>query len=203
MAHTTKKEQCKVLSTIGARNYATEDREENDYYATPPKAVELLLQREQFRKVIWECACGEGHISRVLETNGHSVFSSDLIDRGYGVKMDFLSEKSVPEEIVGKEFDLITNPPYSKSLEFVRHALDLLKPGCKAAMFLKIQFLEGKERRKLYDELPPKTVYISSGRLVCAKNGDFEAYKGANAVGYAWFLWEKGWTGETVLKWFN
>lgn len=31
-----------VFTTIGARNYALEDREENDFYATEPKAVELL-----------------------------------------------------------------------------------------------------------------------------------------------------------------
>ena len=52
---------------IGARNYATEEREENDYYATEPFATECLLQLETFSPYIWECACGGGHISEVLK----------------------------------------------------------------------------------------------------------------------------------------
>lgn len=58
-------------------------------------------------------------------------------------------------------------------------------------MFLKIQFLEGKERRKLFEEHPPKTVYVSSSRLNCAKNGDFITYP-KSAMAYAWYVWEKG-----------
>lgn len=101
------------------------------------------------------------------------------------------------------EFDIVTNPPYKYALEFVEHALDILADGHKAAMFLKLQFLEGKARRRLFEEHPPKTVYVSSSRLVCALNGDFEAAKGKNAVAYAWYVWVKGYTGETVVKWIN
>lgn len=35
-------------ATLGARNYALNEREENDFYATEPKALELLLERETF-----------------------------------------------------------------------------------------------------------------------------------------------------------
>lgn len=69
---------------LGARNYAQNEREVNDYYATEPKAVELLLEQETFGPKIWEPACGEGHISEVLRKHGHEVYSTDLIDRGYG-----------------------------------------------------------------------------------------------------------------------
>lgn len=34
-----------ILKTIGARNDALEDRQINDFYATEPKAVELLLEK--------------------------------------------------------------------------------------------------------------------------------------------------------------
>lgn len=87
--------------------------------------------------------------------------------------------------------------------EFVRHALELVEDGQKVAMFLKIQFLEGKERRKLFEEHPPKVIYVSSNRLTCAKDGDFERAKGANAICFAWYVWEKGWRGDTILKWIN
>jgi hypothetical protein len=81
--------------------------------------------------------------------------------------------------------------------------MDIIAPGHKVAMFLKIQFLEGKARRDLFTRWPPRTVYVSSSRLVCAKNGDFEKYAKLKAICYAWYVWEKGYTGETVLRWIN
>lgn len=69
-------------------------------------------------------------------------------------------------------------------------------------MFLKIQFLEGKARRELFEKYPPRVVYVSSSRLRCAMNGDFEKVA-SSAICYAWYVWEKGYTGETVLRWIN
>lgn len=71
-------------AVLGARNYAQNEREVNDYYATEPKALELLLEQEVFNNNIWECACGEGHLGKVLEEHGYKVRATDLIDRGYG-----------------------------------------------------------------------------------------------------------------------
>lgn len=86
--------------------------------------------------------------------------------------------------------------------EFIEKALQRIPEGKKVAMFLKIQFLEGKARKKLFTKYPPKKIYVSSSRLLCAINGDFESIKGS-AVSYAWFVWEKGFKGTTQLKWFN
>lgn len=44
-----------------------EEREIFDYYATDPIAVDYLLKYETFDQNIWECACGEGNISKRLE----------------------------------------------------------------------------------------------------------------------------------------
>ncbi len=81
--------------------------------------------------------------------------------------------------------------------------MEMIDPGHKVAMFLKLQFLEGKQRRELFKKWPPKVVYVSSSRLHCAMNGDFEKYKKSNAIAYAWYVWEKGFTGNPVIKWFN
>ena len=83
----------------------------------------------------------------------------------------------------------------------MKHALELLPDGGRCAMFLKLQFLEGKARRKLFEKYPPRTVYVSSSRLHCAKNGDFAAYQHKNCITYAWFVWEKGFAGEPVIRW--
>ena len=49
-----------VYKMIGASNHSEEEREQNDYYATDPIAVEMLLERETFSHEIWEPACGGG-----------------------------------------------------------------------------------------------------------------------------------------------
>jgi hypothetical protein len=184
--------------TIGASNHTDNEREINDYYATDPHAVEVLLQVEDFQKLIWECACGEGHISKVLESAGHIVFSTDLVDRGYSHfnNIDFLK---YDDKFDG---DIITNPPYKYATEFVKKALDITSDGSKVAMLLKLTFLEGIKRRKLFDDNPPKTVYVFSKRIKCAINGDFE-HTGQSAMAYAWFVWQKGYKGDTVIKWVN
>lgn len=101
--------------------------------------------------------------------------------------------------------DIITNPPYKFAKEFVEKAIDLIPEGNKIAMFLKLQFLEGKSRRLLFEKYPPKIIYVSSGRINCCKNGNFEKYarKNSSAIAYAWYIWEKGYKGEPVVRWFN
>ena len=182
----------------GASNHSEQEREENDFYATDPKAVEMLLELEDFNRFIWEPACGKGHISKVLERQGYVVISSDIVDRGYewGYKSDFLKYD-------GKWYgDIITNPPYKYGKEFVEKALEVIDNGSKVAMFLKLTFLESKTRRELFEKYPPKVIYVSSGRISCAKNGEFEKYS-QRAIAYAWFIWEKGFKGEPTVRWFN
>lgn len=189
-----------IFKSLGASNHTDKERQSEDFYATDPLAAELLLQVEELAPKIWEPACGQGHLSKVFEKHGHKVRSTDLVDRGYGEQMDFLFFNNDTWD-----GDIVTNPPYKFAKEFVYKALDCIRGGRKVCMFLKLQFLEGKERRKLYDEYPPKVVYVSSSRILCAKNGDFEKMVegGGSAVAYAWFVWEKGYKGDTIIKWIN
>ncbi len=53
-----------IYRTLGASNHTDKERESNDYYATEPKAAELLLEVEDLHTAVWECACGEGHLPR-------------------------------------------------------------------------------------------------------------------------------------------
>lgn len=191
--------QKSIYTTLGASNHTDKERQQHDYYATEPKAMELLLAEESFHPVVWECACGEGHLSKVLEKHGFEVISTDLIYRGFGdpEPLDFL--KDTLENFEG---DIITNPPYKYALEFVEQALNSVQPGRKVAMFLKLTFLEGQKRKEFFLHNPPKTIYVSSSRLMCAMNGNFASIL-SSAAAYAWFVWEKGFKGDPVIKWIN
>lgn len=189
-----------VFKTLGASNHSPHERQQEDYYATHPIAGEWLLELEQFNHDIWECACGERHLSKVFEGASYNVRSSDIADRCGNEVFDFLSEENT-----SWHGDIITNPPYKLAVEFINKALSIIPNGYKVAMFLKVQFLEGKSRKELFENYPPHVVYVSSSRIMCAKNGDFQALQqgGGSAVAYAWFVWKKGYKGETTIKWFN
>lgn len=187
--------------TLGASNHSEHERENDDYYATDPKALEIFLDKIEkdgikLHKNIWECACGEGHLSKVLESRGYKVWSTDLVDRGYGSgNTDFL--KSIPDSWCG---DVLTNPPYKYAKEFVEKALEVTRIGTYTVMFLKIQFLEGQRRRELFKRYPPKYVYVNSTRQICYINGDMSR-KMSSASCYCWFVWQKGFDGEPVIRW--
>ena len=155
--------------TLGASSHATYDRQEHDYYATEPKAVRLFLDIEKFEGKIWECACGEGSLSEEMKVLGYEVYSSDLIDRGYGEVKDFLSIEN-NQQI---DMNIITNPPYKYANDFIVRSLSIMKQNKKLALFLPIRYLEGKARKKIFKENPPKIIYVSSSRLICAINGEF------------------------------
>ena len=188
-----------IYAPLGASNHSLHQRQEDDFYATSPRAIEKLLEVETPNKYIWECACGAGHLSKALLQKGFNVISSDLVNRGFGedTNLDFLK--------TSKQFngDILTNPPYKFAKEFVLKALSLIPNGNKVYMFLKLTFYEGKARKKeIFDIYPPKKIYAFSERIPCAKNGDFDRLKnsGGSAAAYAWFVWEKGFKGDTIAK---
>lgn len=187
---------------LGSSNHTKKEREKNDYYATDPKALEILLDKLKEDEIelhnkIWECACGEGHLSEVLKQRGYDVVSTDLINRGYGDDyFDFLKYES-PFLL---DLDILTNPPYKYAKKFVEKGVQLVDNGHYVIMFLKIQFLEGQARKELFKKYPPKYVYVNSTRQCCAMNGEFEKYN-ATALCYCWFIWEKGFTGEPIVRW--
>ena len=109
--------------------------------------------------------------------------------------------KDIPDHSVDM---VLCDLPYKLSLEFVQKSLSVLKDGDKCLMFMRIQFLEGKQRYGFFQDNPPKYVYVHSTRQSCAKNGEFERSDGKDNVSvmcFCWYLWEKGYHGETALRW--
>lgn len=189
-----------VHTILGASNHSIEERAENDYYATPPQAVEELLKRESFNQYVWEPACGAGHISDVLKQAGYQVYSTDIVNRNnYADDIaDFLAVGV--HEFESWKGDIITNPPYKYCCEFIKKSLEVIKNGNKVAMFLKLQTLESEKRYlQVFKDNPPKTIYVFVKRVGCLKNG-IETGE-SSAVCYAWFVWEKGFDGDPIIKW--
>lgn len=192
-----------IYKVLGASNHTEEEREQDDYYATDPDAIDKLLGAVELPPWIWECACGGGHLSERLMKYGYAVYSTDLKDRGYEYGYGGVNFLAVTHKPAKDRYAIVTNPPYKYAKEFVYHALGLLDKGDMCCMFLKLTFLEGKARRELFRKYPPKKVLVFSERVLCAKNGDFEKLKasGGSAVAYAWFVWEEGFDGQPTIEW--
>jgi hypothetical protein len=165
-----------------------------DFFPTPRWATFALVENEKFDGEVWECACGDGAMSRVLEETGSNVFSSDLFDRGYGeVGLDFLAPTRSAANIV-------TNPPYNCAEGFVRSGLS--QSDKKFALLLRLAFLEGANRAKtIFHSHPPSRVWVFSERITFYPKGVIP--KGTGTTAYAWFVWDKDAPGSTELKWFK
>jgi hypothetical protein len=174
-----------------------ENREENDFYPTPPEATRSLLRVEKFTGTIWEPACGDGAISKVLEAANLTVISTDLIDRGYGTGgRDFMMEwKSLAPNIV-------TNPPFTMTQEFIERAVMI--STCKVALLMRLQCLAGQERKLFYDRHPPARVWVLSNRIKMLRGGiELREDQSGGMYDFAWFVWYHGYRGSTKLGWLN
>lgn len=187
------------MKIVGSSSHTDDDREPNDFYATGEMDfLDFLIQIDLEKKFflsdnIWEPACGEGNLCTVLKSRGHNVRASDIIDRGYGDVLDFLSINA-PNSFDG---DIITNPPYRNDLDmaFIRKALDTVKNGRYVIMLFKTIFLASKKRYLLFNEYRPRFVYTYSRRIRIMKNNKKTKTNG-NALDYSWFVWQKGVEGE-------
>jgi hypothetical protein len=165
-----------------------------DFYPTPAWATHALLDMEGFTGPIWEPACGDGAMSRVLIARGQEVTSTDLFDRAYGTPgVDFLKEDR-------RTVNIVTNPPYVLAEHFVHAALR--QASGKVAMLLRLAFLEGGARqRTLFGPYPPARVHIFSERLSFYPAGVEPTGRGATP--YAWFVWDQANAGPTELRWIS
>lgn len=173
------------------------ERIDGDLYETEEWVTRALYGHFTVRGEIWECACGSGKMSRVLEAMGghtHSVpvYSSDLFERGYGdAGVDFLQQNTLPPGVR----TIITNPPYTLAEKFIRHALSLTQPvSGVVAMLLRNEYDSAKGRNDLFC-CPPfakKVVLTSRPRWI-------EGSEGSPRHNYAWFVFDWNHAGDSVI----
>ena len=179
-----------ALAYVG--HNANNDREKNDFYPTPDNATQSLLDRQKFEGNIWECACGNGAMSKLMINNGYYVYSSDLIDRGYGeTEIDFLQSTRQADNIV-------TNPPFNLATEFTTHAFTLARK--KVVMLSKISYLEGvKRREQIFNKKKLEKVLIFSRRVPFKKESSNKLAGGLMAFG--WFIYDVNYNGLPTIDW--
>lgn len=132
-------------------------RNEADFYPTPPECTLALLEHWTPVNIVWEPACGDGAISRVLSDAGYATVSTDLHNRGYGDwTADFLVDR--PPATFGS---IVTNPPFSLAEKFIRRAASF---GVPFAMLVKSTYWHAATRAKIFEETRPEMVIAMTWR---------------------------------------
>ena len=172
-------------------------RVENDFYATNTDSTKALLAVEDVIYPALEPACGEGHISKLLDEE--KTESTDLIYRGYGVgNVNFLEY-----DYFDRYSTIITNPPFNLFQEFLEKALKIANN--KVIFFGKLVALEGQKRATFLQTTPLKTVYVFKKRQQPMRNGkEFDEITGkkmSSTMAFAWFVWEIGYIGKPEIQW--
>lgn len=163
------------------------DREDHDFYPTPKEATIALMDFLIFHNLIsqndtiWEPACGDGAMSKVLESYGCKVYSYDLRDSGFGRGgVDYLSRTiNVPINWT------ITNPPFKISESFIKKAV-LDSPN--SAFLVKSQYWHAAKRRILFENHRPAYVLPLSWRpdFMGGSRG------GSPTMDVGWAVWING-----------
>jgi predicted RNA methylase len=178
-----------------------------DFYATPIPATLALIERETFTGKILELACGQGHIIQAVRLHNDpdcTIRGTDIVQRedvfGLGIKggVDFLKAQYTP----GEYNHVITNPPFAIAQEFIEKALMVATD--KVAIFCKIQLLEGKGRKRLFELGKLKMVYVFRGRVNPLNNGKETDKKGkpwSSTMCFAWFVWDNSFVGCPSIGW--
>ena len=171
-----------------------------NFYPTPPEATRALLSVESFDGTIWEPACGQGHIAKVLLDAGYAVTATDLNDFGYGTfNVNFLDQR------IAHAKHIVTNPPYGSGLadDFITHALRLARyTGGKVAMLLNLASLAHERRTREWKKHPPARIWAVDG-VVCWPDPERAPPKHFLQHRYFWAVWEPGHTGPASFWWLS
>lgn len=166
-----------------------------DYFPTPPWAAraggELIRSIDPQARTAWEPACGGGHMAHGLtDYFGGGVWPTDIHDHQGPIRPRFIGDfvRGDLDEVGDPRADwIVTNPPFVLGEAFVRTAWARARRG--VAMLLRLQFLEGAARFRLFHELPLYAVAPFAERVPMVK-GRWDP-TASSATAYAWFLWIK------------
>ena len=180
------------------KGYKTWERKAADVYPTPVDAVESLmpLLKQLPIKRVWEPACGDGRLSRVLEWHGYDVISTDLRENsGYGIGgLDFRYEDPLTKWgwDIGEIDCVMTNPPFVFAREFIERGLEIAPI---VVMLVKQNYWNTKGRIDLFANTQPTHFLPITWRLAF-----LEEERGSSPLmDCAWAIWIRGNTEDCKL----
>jgi hypothetical protein len=170
-------------------------RKKSDFYETPYSITQHLLDREpfDFDSTVWEPACGDGAIVKVLkEYNWQNVVHFDI-----QTGTDFLRQPD--------RYDfIITNPPFSLAYEFIQKAKEVADR--KFAFLLPLNYLHGQARfLNIYSDRTYglKKVYVLTRYPMLGETLREDGKYHTGMMVYAWYVFENGYSELPCIDWID
>ena len=167
------------------------------YYTPGPLAESLtaLLPIKPSDRVV-EPSCGGGAFVRALLRRTPRVHAFDLDPRARGLASTPFSTTGnflvQPTPETGFDW-CVGNPPYGHAERHVIHSLRFVREGGSVAFLLRLAFLEGQKRIGFWRRHPARRVFVLAERPSFTGGG-------TDSAAYGFFVWQKGWQGETALR---
>jgi hypothetical protein len=183
----------------GRKNFSRNNvgqRRAGDFYQTPPSMTRQFLDvLPVVAFPVLEPARGKGAIESVLRTEypGKDIEAYDLADG-----IDFLEEKRTFPE-------LITNPPFSLSLEFILKCKEVATS--RFSLLMPIDYLHGAERyRRVFsvkDGFRLAWIHVFTRRAMMSdKIRSDECYE-TGMITWAWYTWLRFGNEDPRIQWID
>jgi hypothetical protein len=170
---------------------------EQDNYPTPRYAIEALVGKIDFTDVSTFCEPCKGD-GRILDYIPSTV-TKDWYEIREG--RDYLNRDRIP---INKYDLIITNPPFSKSVDFLINSLIEAKVVC---YLQRINWLGAQKRKDFWNSNIPDKMFVLSERPkfireylkmvfgdnvnLAQKARELNLKLGTDSTEYAWFIWDK------------
>lgn len=162
-----------------------------DGYQTPTETIRALLSVWSPPKkglILEPCSGKKLRIVTELESRcvSRGVVHSDII---MGEKYDFLAPgymkvlRAKYHQTTARIACVVTNPPFSLALEFVRKSLEIVETG-DVVMLLRVNWLGSQKRHAFWRAVGLTSMVILSDRPSFVGGG-------TDMTEYAWFIWSR------------
>lgn len=173
----------------------TGERNDHDYYETPPWMVASLLAYHPIERqaLILEPCCGDGSIVRALRASGFSrILTNDLDERHEASRhRDATALEFWEMKTIANVDWVITNPPFNVAIHILEQACLVAKVG--VAFLLRKTFLEptGREDMPKASDRGPWLHIHPPTQVIGLPRHSFRG-KGSDSVSCDWMIWRAG-----------
>lgn len=169
-----------------------EDRDPNDFYATPPGFTRLMLSMVHFDGPVLEPAAGDGAISTVLQEHGLETVSADVAPRTETIlEQDFIT---YPYE--GGKYDIVTNPPFKLWAEFFEKAMIIARRRIAFVAPISIMNSGGRYERIWKVWKPAHIILAPRYQVIRTAKGMVPSQ-----FTHVWIVWDRENAGYTRFSW--
>ena len=193
-----------------AEQVTGESTQKDDYFPTYHALTRKLLEVEKFSNddIFLEPCAGAGDITKIIKEfyPYAEIIECDINPRRQGIiKANFLKEYN---NIVGnkKPTVIITNPPFKLSIEFF---VQCAKTTANKIYFIwPLDYIHGVDRQQVVysnkkQEFRLKKVYTFIRRPFFGEQFHPAGPIETGATTFSWFYFERGYSGEPIIKWIN